>query len=492
MLIGDEVHWSRAADVVVIGFGAAGAVAAITAHDSGVEVLIVEKQSAQNHISTSGMSAGLFVCPNDVPAAIKYMWHLSEVEEGLCWADEEVISAFVKYASQNKEWVERLGGKIKLWRRGGEHKLPGSESIDSYRFNGMGRGLMRFLERQVGNRNIQVMYDSPADKLLTNAGGEVVGVRVLSRGKQSNIKATKAVIMAPGGFEFDETMKLNYLKVYPTYFTGSPANTGDGIRMVQEVGATLWHMNCCSAACALKFPEMPIAMGTNFRGSKTQAQDIRYGVTGSPCGYLMVDKYGRRFTKEEFKSHALYYEFALYDSQKQEYPRIPSYWLFDRKRIEAGPLPKMWSGPMLHRLYPWSKDNSEEVEKGYIIQADDIEKLAQKLHMEPAVLKKTWQDYNLYCERKEDPEFHRPAQHLVPLNEPPFFAVKLWPGGPNTQGGPRRNHRAQVLNVDNEPIPRLYVAGELGSIFSMLYPAGGGNLAECIAFGRIAGEKAAG
>ncbi|MFC1869989.1 FAD-binding protein, partial [Chloroflexota bacterium] len=230
----------------------------------------------------------------------------------------------------------------------------------------------------------------------------------------------------------------------------------------------------------------------NFRGSKVRAQDVRYEATGSPCGYIMVDRYGRRFTREEHKRHSLYYEFALYDSQKQEHPRIPSYWLFDRRRIEAGPLPRMWSGPMQYRLYPWSQDNSEELKKGYIIQADDIEKLAQKLHMEPSVLKKTWQDYNLYCERKEDPEFHRSPQHLVPLDEPPFFAVKLWPGGPNTQGGPRHNHRAQVLNADNEPIPGLYAAGEFGSMYGMLYPASGGNIAECIAFGRIAGENAAG
>jgi len=68
--------------------------------------------------------------------------------------------------------------------------------------------------------------------------------------------------------------------------------------------------------------------------------------------------------------------------------------------------------------------------------------------------------------------------------------VALWPGGPNTQGGPRRNSKAQVLRADGFPIPRLYSAGELGSIYGMLYPGSGGNLAECIAFGRIAGENA--
>ncbi|MFC1870121.1 FAD-binding protein [Chloroflexota bacterium] len=492
MLVGDEVQWRQAADVVVVGFGAAGAVAAMTAHDSGAEVLILEKQLARNHITTSSMSGGIFICPSDVPSAIEYMEHISRADEGLYWTDREVISTWAKYSSQNKEWVVSRGGNVKLLRSGGEHKLPGSESIDIYLFAGMGRGLMKFINRQVETRNIQVMYNTAADKLLTNAWGEVVGVSVLSKGKHSNIKAARAVIMAPGGFEFDETMKLNYLKVHPCYFAGTSANTGDGIRMVQEVGAALWHMNCCSAAWVLKYPEMPIALGPNFRGSKNYAQWGRDTSAGNPCGYIIVDRYGKRFTSEEYKRHALYYELALYDSQKQEYPRIPSYWLFDRKRIEAGPLPSMWYGPMQHRLYQWSRDNREEIEKGYIVQADTIEKLAQKLQMEPSVLKRTWQDFNLYCERKEDSDFHRPPQHLVPLIEPPFFAVKLWPGSANTQGGPRRNHRAQVLNTDNKPIPKLYAAGEFGSIYGMLYPAGGGNIAECIAFGRIAGENAAG
>ncbi|MDP6101418.1 MAG: FAD-binding protein, partial [Dehalococcoidia bacterium] len=80
---------------------------------------------------------------------------------------------------------------------------------------------------------------------------------------------------------------------------------------------------------------------------------------------------------------------------------------------------------------------------------------------------------------------------LVPISNPPYYAVKMWPGGPNTQGGPKRNHRAQILNVDGDPIARLYAAGEFGSVYGMLYPSGGGNIAECIAFGRIAGEHAA-
>jgi len=110
--------------------------------------------------------------------------------------------------------------------------------------------------------------------------------------------------------------------------------------------------------------------------------------------------------------------------------------------------------------------------------------------MDPETLEETIGRYNAFCKNGKDSDFNRPPETLVPLDTPPYYAVKMWPGGPNTQGGPRRNKKAQVLDTQGKPIPRLYAAGELGSIFGRLYQ-GGGNLAECIAFGRIAGENAA-
>ena len=103
-------------------------------------------------------------------------------------------------------------------------------------------------------------------------------------------------------------------------------------------------------------------------------------------------------------------------------------------------------------------------------------------------MRDTLRDYNSGCASGTD-AFGRPPHTLVELN-PPFYAMRLWPGGPNTQGGPQRDGRAQIVSVTGEAIPRLYSAGELGSMYGMLYPVGGGNIAEVIAFGRIAGENA--
>jgi predicted oxidoreductase len=79
---------------------------------------------------------------------------------------------------------------------------------------------------------------------------------------------------------------------------------------------------------------------------------------------------------------------------------------------------------------------------------------------------------------------------MHPLVERPFYAVELSPSMLNTQGGPRRNERGQIVRPDGAPIPRPYSAGELGSIYSYLYQ-GTGNIGECLAFGRVSGRNAA-
>ena len=79
---------------------------------------------------------------------------------------------------------------------------------------------------------------------------------------------------------------------------------------------------------------------------------------------------------------------------------------------------------------------------------------------------------------------------MAPIVGPPFYAVELSPSMLNTQGGPRRNEEGQIVRPDGTPIPRLYSAGELGSIYSYLYQ-GTGNIGECLAFGRISGCNAA-
>ena len=497
MLSPKNTRWDKTAEIIIIGYGLAGAVAAITAHDRGTKVLILEKQSADSHCTCSSMAMGVFLSPSDIARATEYMTALNQVcQPETPWTDLESVRIWLKYSSQNKDWLTRLGGHVEFFSRGGEFpQLPGSDSMELWKYNGCGLRMMRFLYEQIASRKVEVRYETPAQRLLTDERGWVIGVKATDtrggKAKEVNIRATKSVILCSGGFEENEEMKLQYLRVYPMYFAGGTGNTGDGIKMAQEVGAGLWHMNCTSARLCAKFPDFPIAFFIDFSGGGWSQRSMLTEKQKVGAGFIFVDKYGRRYMSEELKPHTAAYELGVFDSHKLEYPRVPSYHIFDRRRIEYGPLGQLTSGPSgPHQLYKWSRDNSAELRKGWIVRGETVAELANNIGVPPDNLEKTVQLWNKYCEVGNDPDFGRNPLELVSLDNPPFYAIKLLPGGSNTLGGPRKNSRAQVMNPFGEPIPGLYAAGECGSVFGMLYPAGGGNLAECIAFGRVAAENA--
>ncbi len=130
-----------------------------------------------------------------------------------------------------------------------------------------------------------------------------------------------------------------------------------------------------------------------------------------------------------------------------------------------------------------------ELEKGWIKRAVNISSLARSLALDPATLKDTVNRWNDQCMSGEDLDFGR-VKMLSPIETGPFYTVELSPSMLNTQGGPRRNEKGQIVRPDGSPIPRLYSSGELGSIYSYLYQ-GTGNIGECLAFGRISGRNAA-
>ncbi len=490
-------NWDSIADVVVVGSGCAGAVTAIAAREEGADVLVVEKQPKDSHVSSTGMSGGGLLLPGD-DSAVKYLGGLSRVSGGLSWVSEDIIRVFVKYGMGVNAWIEAHGGRVRDEHAVGENtEVSGHDAFGHYNFLGNGYGLQRFLDGQVATKKIPVSYGTQALELITDTTGRVVGVEVETDNgdgkKRTRIGASRGVVLACGGFEYNETMKLNYLRVHPTYFTGTPSATGDGIKMALAVGADLWHMNCVSGRLVAKFPEFPIAFDPSFDSLRVRGRPNPAKIDPAKRpGYVIVDRDGKRFTNEDFKPHCLYYELTLFDTHRMVYPRVPSYWVFDRRRIEIESLFSLRTGATgPFRLYEWDRDSSKELEKGWVVTGKTIRELARKIGLSPERLDRTIKTYNRYCAKGRDSEFGRGSRSLVPLDKPPFFAMELWPGGPNTQGGPRKNARAQVLNVNGEPIPGLYSAGEMGSIFGMLYPGGGSNLAECFAMGRVAGENVA-
>lgn len=516
--------WSESADVVVVGYGGAGAATAITAHDCGVSVLILEKQPCDtsdrtNHVPSTRMSGGSWFAPRNAERTAIYIEALAKAaNETVDDNRREVIGAFAQYLVGNTDWMKGIGAELggiesmtysttltsRLSRAEMEASLakgrvahtdyphlPGSEealaaytkTTGKYR---NGAALFKCLSDAVQKRNIPVMWATPAAHLVMQ-DGEVRGVIAGSAGDEVAIMARRAVVLTCGGFEFNDRMKENFLRAHPSHFYANPGNTGDGISMAMEVGAALWHMNNAAWRATIKPTEHPIAFGTQGHGQT-----------------IFVDKIGRRFTNENINTHAFGYELTIFDAHLLTYPRIPCYMIFDEKRRRERRLvgyhgacnpPGGVMGP-IH--YDWSDDNQKEIDRGWITKASTIEGLADKIRadtdngelMSASIMRETLKRYNELCRTGHDADFGKPKERLQPIEDPPFYAVKLWPGGANTQGGPKRNHRGQILHVNGTPIPRLYSAGELGSIWGMLYQ-NSGNLAECITFGRMSGENAA-
>jgi hypothetical protein len=205
------------------------------------------------------------------------------------------------------------------------------------------------------------------------------------------------------------------------------------------------------------------------------ADSTRFTMEGQAC--VISDRHGK------VKRHGEWIQ--------QQMP-VPIHMIFDENYRTAGSLgttSDSWEHLTTHR-YDWSSDNLREVSKGWIKTATTIRKLAALIDQDPDSLEASVTRYNTHAAQRQDPDWHRAGDRLTPIEAPPYYAMRLTPGFVNTQGGPRRDKDARIMGVNGKPIPRLYSAGELGSIYSFLYQ-GGGNIGECFAFGRIAGRNAA-
>lgn len=476
--------WDMEADVVVVGFGAAGFAAAVTAHELGADVLILEKAPEGKEGGNTRVAGQGYLNTSSAEKAAAYLTALC----GPYTVPETMIRVWAEEMCRNNDWLASLGGDPQ------EHQhppvgiefpdLPGSDCVHKFH-DGPTYGYSytwKLFERLVKERPIRISYETPGGALIQNGmTREILGVRAARGGKSVSVKARKGVVLTCGGFENNQEMIRNYLPGVPyCYTSGSPYNEGDGISMAMAVGADLWHMNnFAGPSMALKVPEHP----TTF-----SMQALHYSKK-MPGGMIVVGPDGRRFTDEKFKTR--HGKIPVNGSWKPLTTPCPMFMVFDRTLMTAGPIydahPSHGWTQIVER-YAWSEDNSAELAKGWIKSARSIEDLANTVGLDPAALSESVARWNRHCKAAKDPEFGRTLM-LAPINEPPFYAVELSPSMLNTQGGPRRNEKGQIVQPDGTPIPRLYSAGELGSIYSHLYQ-GTGNIGECLAFGRISARNA--
>jgi succinate dehydrogenase/fumarate reductase flavoprotein subunit len=493
-----KVVWTIETDVVVAGYGAAGAIAAINARDKNADVLILEK--TENPGGSSILAGGAIKAAGDVEKAVKY---LTYTQGGR--VEDKLIQTFAEGLCTIPAYLEELaavnGAKIAIREQmaaAGVYPFPGADTFFStyiqdipgfagYAWSSTGANLnaqrlIKLLADNVEKRQIPVRYRTPAVSLVTDYDGTVRGVEAREGEKTIFIKANKGVILASGGFGFNEKLKREYFEAIPVYAMGNPGNTGDGILMAQKAGAALWHMWHFHGSYGFKFDDYEPAVRVSIGGARNDNRKV---------AWILLDKYGKRFMNEYHPApqDTMHRPLEFFDPDIPGYPRIPATMIFDEEGRKLGRIGNPLTAVEAHKL-TWSADNSEEVKRGWIKQYDTLEALARGEGLNETEVTRSVNRWNVFVEHGTDEDFRRPAGTIVKIEKPPFYAVKVWPICTNTQGGPEHDEQQRVLDPYGKPIPHLYAAGELGSFFGHLYLLGG-NLGECFVAGRIAGSGAA-
>lgn len=474
-----QVDWDAEFDVVVVGFGAAGAIAAVTAAEQGAKVLLMEKAPLNEEGGNSRYCYQLILRPTDREKMITYYKGLRSRYSD---QSDEIIECIVDGLCGNYDWVLEHGvdpDRVFSFNYIEYPELEGSEAALAMTVNGGGADskfwkLVRELVYSMPE-NIEVWNSTPAVSFIQDSESKIVlGIKAENAGEYYNIRAKNGVVMALGGFENNDAMLQNYAQLAGAHAKGSHYNDGDGVRMAIEIGADLWHMS------ALSGPDV------NFVNPETN-NAMGYALTNTAVGswfngfprfnMIIVGGDGTRFMDEAtYPRHGHVPQGGTYFSL-----HVPDncWCVFDESARLATP------------AYPsWSEGMVEEIEKGWVKKADTLEELAEICGIDPAGLTAEIALYNGFCAAGFDPDFDVRPECLLPLETAPFYAFVMRPTNTNTQGGARRNTNCEILDVWGNPIPHLYSAGEYGSFYCDIYN-GGGNVGECIFTGCIAGANAA-
>ncbi|HUJ01703.1 MAG TPA: FAD-dependent oxidoreductase [Usitatibacter sp.] len=491
-------------DVIVAGYGFAGGAAAIAAHDAGSRVLLLEKMSIPGGISIC--SGGGLRVATDADRAFEY---LRATNDGT--TPDDLLRAFAIEMTQLEERLRALaaidGARLAVLERPANYPFPGwdvfrfieVESVPGFdpraeyphaRSLRAGINAFKVVDDNVKARGIEVRYSCEARRLLRGPDGEVRGLECLVEGAPLRILAKRGVILACGGFESGADLQRQYWQFHPVLPAATRGNTGDGIRMAQEAGADLRHMWHFHGSYGFRHTDPQYIFGIRSK----KLPDWTPGVLGAnvAMSWILVDQDGRRFMNEyePYGHDTGHRPFDRYDPTRMRFPAMPAFMVFDEEGRRMYPVARSFVNDPHVEPYEWSEDNLKEVELGILERADSIEELARRMGVPEANLRETLDRWNALCASGEPDEHGRPRDTRRPVVKAPFYFGEMWPVVSNTQGGIAHDVAQRVLNPFGEPIPRLYVAGELGSIWGFLYLSGG-NLAECFVSGRIAGENAA-
>ncbi|MGX1811112.1 FAD-dependent oxidoreductase [Nocardia sp. NPDC055321] len=528
--------WDTEVDVVVLGSGAAGLTAALTAATAGASTLVCEKAATVG--GTSAVSGGIAWIPAHdraadgpltVADALSYL-HAQALDS----MDDDLVEVFVRTGARMIEFVEahsplrfevagafpdykpelpggRPGGGRSLsaaafdlaslgpwrdrltafpadWSNVGfdaetRARLHASAAADAD-LCVAGTALVASLLAGVLAAGVEIRTGSRAVELLADAAGVITGVRLDTADGPIRVRARGGVVLATGGFEWDERLVRAYLRGPMHGPVSPPNNTGDGLRMAMAHGAELGTM---SEAWWVPIVRIP---GDTIEG-RPRSRSVRLERTRPRS--IMVNRAGRRFVNEAGEYNAMSGAFHYLDP-RGGYVNDPGWIVFDAEHL---------------RRYGFLGVAPGDPVPEWFCESADLAELAGKTGIDPAGLSATVTAWNHAVAHDHDPDFGRGAsaydgywgdEHaataagrtLGPLDTAPYYAVPVTVGAMGTKGGPRTDRDGRVLHVNGSVIPGLFAAGNaMAGVTGRAYGGAGGTLGPGMVFGFRAGHAAA-
>ena len=487
------------ADVVVIGAGGAGMTAAMTAADAGQKVVILESQAmvgGNSARATGGMNAAktVYQDENEFDQAAGVEKTLATAAEK--YADNETITALAKTVSEQwaayqanptgyfdsvelMELDTMVGGKgindpelVKTLCEGTADAIDwldengitlhnvssfGGASVkrihrpvnEEGKVVSVGAYMIPLLQENCEKRGIDIVLNTTVDTILTDANGAAVGVSGTDKDGNTVVVNAKSAILATGGFGANLDMVTQYKPELAGFMTTNAAGAqGQGIEMATAIGAGTVDMDQIQIHPTVE---------------ANTAALITEGLRGD--GAILVNANGERFIDEVGTRDVV-------SAAEIAQPGSYSWLIVDQAMADASSVIQGY------------------IKKGYTKTGATYEELAKELDVDPAAFANTMETWNSYVEAKNDPDFGR-TSFANPLNNGPYYAIKVTAGVHHTMGGVTINSATEVLKEDGTVIPGLFAAGEVTGGVHGANRLGGTAVADFVVFGRIAGESAA-
>ncbi|WP_115788153.1 FAD-dependent oxidoreductase [Arthrobacter silvisoli] len=524
-------------DVVVMGSGAAGLVAAVRAADAGLSVLVAEK--ARQLGGTTAVGGGVMWAPNNHlagaagfpdshEAAVAYLrraaghvlssgdieWYVRTAAEAVRYLTSRTRVSLepIRRPDYHLEWEGAADGgrsldnsafdpsdypgmaelirpssyfplltmteRDALNGRAAEPRLLAERAATGVRT--MGGALVGSLLASALDRGVRIVAPAPVTELGPTSDGWEVQLGG-SSGEATPVRAA-AVVIASGGFEWNPRLRRAFLP-FPVTPISAPSNEGDGLELGLRAGAAVEDMTAFWGVPVISTPAHV------YDG----VQSGRMGnVEMTLPGSITVNAAGKRFVNEALNYHDASRVFASIDPRTGRQQNNPAWLVFDSHYLSKYPV----AGSTPGKPADW------------MTAAPTLEKLAGRLGIDPAGLRATVETFNADAAAGVDSEFGRgataqdrflgdagntPNPCLAPLDRAPFYAVPIAAGTLGTSGGLATDFQGRVLDRTGSPVPRLYAAGNVSAgAFRNNYPGGGATLGSAIARAFAVGEHLAG